>query len=153
MGDYILMKKKFILLYLLLLALNLSSDELKWIDQQIEAIKPPREGISDSQISLLVDPFIFLKDIKIDVDTVLNPAAEEIYQSMEIAPKEVKTYVLDAIINKSALIDGKWYNIGDEIDEYRVFKITLTSVTLHKKGEDIVISTNNKNQNLKFKNK
>lgn len=147
------MKKKFILLYLLLLALNLSSDELKWIDQQIEAIKPPREGISDSQISLLVDPFIFLKDIKIDVDTVLNPAAEEIYQSMEIAPKEVKTYVLDAIINKSALIDGKWYNIGDEIDEYRVFKITLTSVTLHKKGEDIVISTNNKNQNLKFKNK
>lgn len=147
------MKTFFILIFSLLLTLNLSSDEVKWIDEQIEAIKPPREGISEVQISSLIDPFIFLKEKKTDVDKVLNPAAEAIYQSMEIAPKVVKVYVVDAIINKSALIDGKWYNIGDEIDEYTVINITATSATLHKKGKDIVISTSNKNPNLKFKNK
>jgi len=151
------MKSFFIISFLLLLSLNLSSNELEWVDEQIEAIKPPREGISEAEIASLKDPFIFLK--KADTKSSVIATAPTVFTSettdspkIRVLPQK-KKFILDAIINKSALINGKWYTISDKIDDYTVSKIDTTSVTLLKKGKEERLSTSSKNLNLKFKNK
>ncbi|MDO8454644.1 MAG: hypothetical protein Q7S59_08755 [Sulfurimonas sp.] len=151
------MKRFFIITLLLLLSLNLSSNELEWVDEQIEAIKPPREGISEAEIASLKDPFIFVKkaDTKSNViaaaPTVFTPETTDA-PKIKVSPQK-KNFILDAIINKSALINGKWYRISDKIDDYTVSKIDTTSITLSKKGKEEILSTSSKNLNLKFKNK
>jgi hypothetical protein len=151
------MKSFFIISFLLLLSLNLSSNELEWVDEQIEAIKPPREGVSEIEIASLKDPFIFLK--KADTKNNVIAAAPAVFTSdttdlpkVKVLPQK-KKFILDAIINKSALINGKWYTISDKIDDYTVSKIGTTSITLSKKGKEEILSTSSKNLNLKFKNK
>ena len=52
--------KTFIILTLLLFTNNLSANELAWVDQQVEAIKPPRSGLKSSTLNSVSDPFIFL---------------------------------------------------------------------------------------------
>jgi len=56
-GDYILMKNLYSLL-ILLIAAQLFSNELTWVDEQVEAIKPARIGVSQKEISKIKDPFI-----------------------------------------------------------------------------------------------
>ncbi len=152
------MKSFFIISFSVLLSLNLSSNELEWVDEQIEAIKPPREGISESEIASLKDPFIFLKktDTKstaVDATTPTVFTAEATDSpKIKVLPQK-KKFILDAIINKSALINGKWYRISDKIDDYTVSRIDTTSITLSKKGKEEILSTSSKNLNLKFKNK
>ena len=51
--------QKFIILLSIISALSLFGNELSWVDEQVAAIKPPREGISNKEISKLKDPFIF----------------------------------------------------------------------------------------------
>ena len=54
--------KNFIILSLILTSLAATTNkELSWVDKQVEAIKPPRDGESLSNISRIKDPFIFLK--------------------------------------------------------------------------------------------
>ncbi|MFA6196383.1 MAG: hypothetical protein WC656_07040 [Sulfurimonas sp.] len=147
------MKNFFKLIILLLLTLNVNSEELKWIDEQIEAIKPPREGISESKISSLSDPFIFLKEKKSETNSSVSITSEVTTFSKSVVQQSEKKYILDAIINKSALIDGKWYKIDDKIDDFKISNINATSVTLSKKGKQIVIATSSKKLNLQIKNK
>ena len=147
------MKIFFKLIVLLLLSLNSNSDEVKWVDEQIEAIKPPREGVSESKIASLSDPFIFLKEKKSETNSSVVISSEIITPSKSIVPPSEKKFILDAIINKSALIDGKWYRINDKIDEYTISDINAVSVTLSKKGKQIVIATNSKKLNVQIKNK
>ncbi len=47
-------------LLILLIATQLFSNELTWVDEQVEAIKPARIGVSQKEISKIKDPFIFL---------------------------------------------------------------------------------------------
>ena len=60
MGDIILMK--IYIIALLLLTLNLNSTELQWVDEQIDAIKPLRIGLKLSDVKILKDPIIFIKE-------------------------------------------------------------------------------------------
>ena len=147
------MKNFFKLIVLLLLSLNSNSDEVKWVDEQIEAIKPPREGVSEPKIASLLDPFIFLKEKKSETNSSVSIASEVTTPSKSVVPPSEKKFVLDAIINKSALIDGKWYKINDKIDEYTISNINTTSVTLSKKGKQMVIATSSNKLNLQIKNK
>lgn len=147
------MKNFFKLTILLLLSLNSNSDELKWIDEQIEAIKPPREGIAESKIASLLDPFIFLKEKKYETNSSIGVASEVTTPSKNVMLPSEKKYILDAIINISALIDGKWYKTNDKIDDFVISKIDTKSVTLSKKGKQIVLATSSKTLNLQIKNK
>ncbi len=70
-----------------------------------------------------------------------------------ISTPKKNSFVLSAIINSSAMIDGSWYRISDKISSYTVTDITKTSVTLKSTDKELILSTAIKNQNLKFKNK
>jgi hypothetical protein len=143
--------KKILIVSFVTLVSALSSNELAWVDKQIESIKPPRVGVSSSVISSLSDPFIFLnKQVQPDTKGTATPDNSFVYKS------EVKTapsFRLTAIMNNSALINGKWYKVGDTLQGYKLLAINLKSVNLASKKTKLTLTTQSSSSNLKFKNK
>lgn len=154
--------KNLLIIPSLLLAVNIFADELKWVDEQIQAIKPPRIGISSSKVNAVSDPFIFLdknKDKSKKSASTSRPRASFKKASTLSKSKKSKVskkssvFVLDAIINKSALINGKWYKIEDMVGKYTLSNVENTMITLKYKNEELLLSTDSRSKNLKFKNK
>ncbi len=164
--------KKYIVIPLVLAAslTTLSSNELSWVDEQVNAIKPPRKGVSNYNIAILSDPFIFLeknRSKKEDEEntktvrtkttssrSVASSASKRVYKrSSHRVSRSKKGFTLEAIMNMSALINGKWYKLNDKVKSYKLASITKTSIVLTRKSKKIVLSTHTKNKNLKFKSK
>lgn len=133
-------------------AITLSSNELAWVDKQIDSIKPPREGVSSSTITSLSDPFIFLKK---QVPANTNNAA--LSSNSSVLTSDVKAAApilqLTAVMNDSALINGEWYKIGDTVHGYKLLAISMKSVKLTSKKTKLTLTTHSDSKNLKFKNK
>jgi len=155
--------KTLFIVTLLLLTQSLSSSELDWVNEQVDAIKPPRSGVKNSTIARLKNPFIFLhkkgsskssKTVK-SKGIIPNGAITSSSNKTALKPKIAKRkgLNLDAIMNRSALINGRWYKVNDKIGAYTLSSINGTSVVLSNKKKSIMLSTNSKNLNLKFKNK
>ncbi|MCD4667233.1 MAG: hypothetical protein K8R44_01335 [Sulfurimonas sp.] len=150
------MKNLLTVLILLLSSITLA-DELKWVDEQIEAIKPPRDGISSSKINAARDPFIFLKKNKDESKKgkrVSKPRSslKKLPSNANKVAKKAKVLVLDAIINNSALINGKWYKLKDRVGKYTLSNVDRTNIILSYKKKKLLLTTDSKNKNLKFKN-
>ena len=62
------------------------------------------------------------------------------------------SFFLDAIINKSALINGKWYKLNAKVGKYTLSSVDKMSVILSYKGRQLLLSTATHNKKLKFKN-
>ena len=137
---------------------SLMANELKWVDEQIKAIKPARSGISKAKINSIKSPFIFLnaqkttKSVAIasSVNT-LATASKATIQKKTTVKKSSKILVLEMIINKSARINGKWYRINDKIGKYTFQTIDRKNVILSYKKKELVLSTVSKNKKLNFK--
>ena len=148
---------KYLLLYLFISIINLEANELSWVDEQVAAIKPKRIGVSKSDILSLKDPFIIYKTVeKIDENgkkstVIIKKDLPELELSSKNIEPKVKL-ILQAIMNQSVLINGKWYKLNDKIGRYKVIDIKSSLVILVYKKERIVLSTDNQNTNLKFKN-
>jgi hypothetical protein len=148
------MKTIFISL-LLLLVVNLSADELKWVDEQIKAIKPPRAGMEAKALAKIKDPFIYLSKAKADKKYTETKSVKTIYRKSSTKRKEAainSKFRLSMIINKAARINDKWYKLGETIAGYKIAKIDLSFVKLSKDKKNFLLSTHSKNRNLNFKN-
>ena len=166
---------KTILIISLLISSTLFSNELSWVDEQVNAIKPSRNGASNYNISRLDNPFVYLKK-NITKDKKNNKKASKkrkkpIYYTKKSKNKYTNSgtkkatknvirtinldsvFTLSAIINSSALINKKWYKLGDKFHSYKIVKIGKTSVTLSKrKNKNIyLLSTKSSTNKLKFK--
>ncbi len=136
----------------------LNANELEWVDEQIKAIQPPREGMKN--IHALKDPFIFLKKNKDDEESKKNnkvtPSTTVPLMGQNITKEKVtivkkSTFDLSMIINKSAKINNKWYKQGDILSDYEILTISPSSVVLVKNKKQTILSTNSKNKNSKLK--
>ncbi len=144
------MKKLTILLFLLVSS-HLLANELSWVDEQVEAIKPARHGISSKDIVRLKDPFIFLHGKKVKKRrTSLHRRYKKGAKKQKIHSSKLH---LEAIINKSALINQKWYKEGKTVYGYKLEKVSAKSVLLTRGKKQILLSTMSKSKNLKFNNK
>ncbi|MEA1956417.1 MAG: hypothetical protein U9N02_07995 [Campylobacterota bacterium] len=153
---------KTLIITILFLLSTLNCDELKWVDEQIEAIKPAREGIDDNIISQLKDPFIFLDIKKEKESTKQNNKKRKVTKKSNITRKKYRRtkiykstdlkFNLEAIINKTALINDKWYKIDQKIGTYILKEINKNHVVLIKGVKTIILSTDTQNKTLKFKN-
>ncbi len=152
--------KTILILITFSLFIQASANELAWVDEQIEAIKPPRNGLDDKQFSFLKDPFIFLKKNqtpKEETKTTSRP--KSVIPSGSLVTKSASTKViyknltLIAVINNSALINNKWYKLGENVGKYRLEQINRTNVILTKGKKMLILSTRTKSSNLKFKEK
>ena len=151
--------KNFIILTMLFFTINLSSNELSWVDEQIEAIKPSRSGLKSSSISSMKDPFIFLKKYKKEIATSkkslpsLNKISSDNANALVSKPEKPKKLSLSAVLNKSALINGQWYKKGETIRGYTLSEVNKKSILLTKKSKKLILSTQSINKNLNFNNK
>ena len=149
MGDKVLKKTTLLITLSCLLFAGDKAVDLSWVDQEIAAIKKPRKGISYRAISLLKDPFIFLeknrskKREKKTAQKTLPSVIPSSSKACAVAPKKSakkKGLKLMAIINNSALINGKWYKVGDHIGNYKIVKVTLDEVTLKSPSKTLVLT-------------
>ena len=60
-------------------------------------------------------------------------------------------FILNAIINDSALINGKWYKLNSKIFNYKLSNIKGTTVILTKGKIKVVLTTDSKSNNIEFK--
>ncbi|MBC8236959.1 MAG: hypothetical protein H8E76_01900 [Helicobacteraceae bacterium] len=139
---------------------HILANELTWVDEQIQAIKPPRDGISKSKIDMVKDPFIFLnKELKEKTSKKTLTANKSIISKKSFSEsktnqisKQSTSFSLDAIINKSALINGNWYKLHSKVGKYTLSAVNGTSIILSYKNKDLLLTTRSKTKKLKFKN-
>ena len=138
----------------LLLSINLIANELKWVDEQIQAIKPTRNGITKAKINSIDNPFISIKKIddKKKVSSTNSNKTSPGKTNADIVVKKDIRLVLDAIINNYALINGKWYQLNSKVGKYTLSDINRKSIILRYKSKELLLSTETKNKTLKFKN-
>jgi hypothetical protein len=122
----------------LFLFADMPSQNLKWVDEQIAAIKPGRTGMGKQTTSTLKNPFstaLFLKQppVKTDGKKKVKPVK---------ITKEVETFGsrpnLQAIVNKSsALINGNWYKKDDVVNGYTIKEIDESTVVLKNRKKEL----------------
>ena len=139
--------KTIILTLILFLTTHLVSDELAWVNEQVEAIKPPRTGMNKHTLSGMKNPFIFL------VKKTASNSNTKILSTNKKVKKVSKVLSLTLVMNKKAMISGKWYRYGDLINGYRVKTITTNSVLLVKNKKKLLLSVKTNSKKLNFKNK
>ena len=133
-----------------LLGSALFSNELSWVDEQVQAIKPERTGMNSKSLNLIKDPFIFIKTKVVDKKKILS-SSPGVKSLQPKAQKKILT--LSAIVNGSAMINQQWYKKGDKIDGYTIKEIDLKTVLLSKNKKQLLLSTRSVSKNLKFNNK
>ena len=150
------MKTLIITSTVMLLTSTIVASELSWVDEQIAAIKPARKSASIHNIK---NPFVFLKKngyikrepvLEEKTISTTNAKGEVVKKVIKQKPKPL---VLSAILNNTALINGIWYKQHEKIRAYTITKIDKSTVTLKSASRRVILSTNVKNQTLKFKNK
>lgn len=150
------MKTLSITLFVFLLSNTLVATELEWVDEQIQAIKPPRKSVV---IADVLDPFVFLKKNRPKEEKKETPlavvAASAPPKKIPELPKELTSedFTLSTIINTSAMINGNWYKQNDRIENFIISEIDKQFVILKNQKGDKTIFLSTKTQTLKFKNK
>jgi len=154
----------------LLISTGVFANELAWVDEQVEAIKPSRIGLQNSDLLRIKSPFIFLeknmsdeKKAKIEeakkarleaTPANLTSVVSNSTNSTTTAVKRTsQSFTLHAILNNSVLINDKWYRLGESVGRYKIQKISQASVLLTKGKKKLLLTTKTKNKKIKFQNK
>jgi len=143
----------------------LASNELSWVDEQVQAIKPARHGINRHELSKITDPFIFLKKNRGEDDeekkteptqkqisNIVNPQAMVTHTvaSFHTKPIQKRGLTLEAILNKSVMINGRWYKLHENVRGYIISDISTNSVLLTKNKKSLLLTTKTRNTKIKF---
>jgi hypothetical protein len=132
-------------------SISTNASELSWVDEQVKAIKPPRSGAKNWYLASVKSPFIFLGKAK-NVASKSKTSAKTASVKKLNTPKPVQKLTLEAVINKSALIDGKWYKEGQTVYGYKLEKVNGRNVLLKKSQKSVLLTTKSELRSLKFNN-
>ena len=137
---------------------NKSDKELAWVDEQIQAILPSRIGVADEFINSLNDPIKYASQAPKVGDSgikLLAPPKLGGLPSMPLVPQIVQEPLhLQGLMNKSALINGKWYHINDAVRSYTLAEIKPSSILLSgAKGQQLILFISKQNTNIKINTK
>ncbi len=132
---------------LLFLQLNAGSD-LRWVDDQVKAIKPARSGINNSYIDQLKNPIKLIEPKEIvnkDGTISLSNGIPKTVHQVHLQPLRLET-----IINNNVYINGKWYTLNDKIRGKKITLIDKNYIVLKDKKKKIRLFVNNKNDKIKI---
>ena len=124
--------------------------ELAWVDEQIQAILPSRVGVPEGFINSLHDPMKMKKVVPLLTHglNLLAPPKLGILTQPKIIEEPLR---LLAIMNKSVLISGKWYKLGDNVRSLSLTEIKPNSVLLTgKKDQKLILFLSKQNNNIKI---
>jgi hypothetical protein len=127
--------------------LNAGTD-LKWVDEQIDAIKPSRSGVSSAFINSLKDPIKLT--LPKDDKKIVTSTSSGIKYSKPGRKFHSQPLTLEAIMNKNAYINGKWYSINDKVRGQKITLIDKNYVVLKYKKKRTRLFVNNKNKKIKI---
>ncbi len=128
--------------------MSASDSHLVWVDEQINAIKPQRSGISNDYINLLKDP-VKLEAPKSDPS---QPEKATAFAASEKSDRKLnlKPLTLEAIINQSAYINGNWYQLHDKVRDSQLVAIDDNFIVLTNKKQKTRLFVNPKNDKIKI---
>ncbi len=119
-----------------------------WVDAQIQAIKPPRSGVSHRAINSVKNPFIYVYK-KTENDGAAGKKGSTTTDKKTVSPSKVPLK-LSAVMNNSALINGTWYQVKDKVRGYSLEKIEQDSVLLQSGKAKKVLFITDANPNIKI---
>lgn len=125
--------------------------ELTWVDQQIQAILPARVGVPEGYIVSLRDPMKMKKKPVSSLNGSKLLAPPKLGSNTIFVEEPLR---LQAIINRTVLISGKWYKINDAVRNYTLTEIKSSSVLLTgKKEQKLILFLTKQNNNIKITTK
>lgn len=128
--------------------------ELAWVDEQIQAILPSRIGVPEGFINSLHDPMKMKKALPIVTSgsNLLAPPRLGSGLAVLSQPKIVEEPLrLMAVMNKTVLINGKWYKTGDSVRKFTLTEVKQNSVLLTgKKDQKLILFLTKQNNNIKI---
>ncbi|MDD2839106.1 hypothetical protein [Sulfuricurvum sp.] len=125
--------------------------ELIWVDQQIKAILPARVGVPEGYIASLHDPMKMKKSQVSPLNSSKLLAPPKLGSNIILAEEPLR---LQAIINKTVLISGKWYKTNDIVRNYTLTEIKNNAVLLiDKKEQKLILFLTKQNNNIKITTK
>lgn len=143
MGDEILMKKYIILPMLttaIFVSANANSDTLvAEYKNMFEKIGEKRIGVDESDIDALKAPF------------VAAPKKKVALKGVKKEEKTDKGFVLQAILNKSAKISGKWYKLHGEVHGMKIISVRDNYVWLKNNEFRKKLTMGSKNEKISIK--
>lgn len=129
-----------------------SDKELTWVDEQIQAILPARIGVPDGFINSLRDPMKLKTTSQATTgDKLLAPP--KLGSTLLPSPPKVieEPLRLLAIMNKSVLINGQWYKVGQSVRHFTLNEIRHNSVLLSgPKNQQLILFLTKQNNNIKI---
>lgn len=129
-----------------------SDKELAWVDEQIQAILPSRIGIPEGFINSLKDPMKMKTSIPSGINGAKLLPPPKLGSNLPLVVEEPLR--LQAVINKSVLINGKWYKLNDSVRNYTLSEIKNNSVLLiGKKAQKLILFLTKQNTNIKITTK
>lgn len=130
-----------------------SDKELAWVDEQIQAILPSRIGVPDGFINSLRDPMKLKKAAPIATASNKLLAPPKLGATLIPSPPKIieEPLRLLAIMNKSVLINGKWYKVGQPVRNFTLSEIRNSSVLLSgPKNQNLILFLTKQNNNIKI---
>jgi hypothetical protein len=125
--------------------------ELTWVDEQIQAILPARVGVPEGFINSLNDPMKMKKLPPVAGNLLAPPKLGSILTAPKVVEEPLR---LLAIMNKSVLITGKWYKVGDSVRDFTLSEVKQNSVLLTgKKDKKLILFLTKQNNNIKITTK
>ena len=116
------MKK--IALLALFISINLNAElSIEQIDNMVNKIQQKRISKRNIDYRNVPSPFILIKKDENDKKAVVSSLTKEL------------SLKLNAIINDTAFINGRWYKVGESVNDYNITKIDDRKVEL-KKGKN-----------------
>jgi len=128
---------KTISLFILIPLFALASDvDVKLIVEKIEKLKSVN-NISDKINYKVYDPFSQAKPI--------------LESKSFIVPQTRKKIILQTILNEKALINGKWYSVGDTLQGAVIKSINRDSIVIIRNGKKVKVSFEQRKAIIKLK--
>ncbi len=112
---------------------------IKEYQDMFEQISKKRVGLDESEIVKVKEPFLTIKEGKKD------------QSGTKFAKKQTNSLILEAIFNKKAMINGKWYSLYQSIGDKKIVSISDNYVWLKTVSgrEKLTIRTKNANISIK----
>ena len=123
--------------------INAESENHAQINNLINEIKPPRKGVSESEVARVKSPFLMLYKVK-------NSKGKIAY-AVENKSVDIQPLTLESAINKVVKINGKWYKEGDRVRQYTIVEVSPEEVLLKSNKKELKLYLYHKNEKIQFK--
>jgi len=137
------LKHLFIFFFSIVL-LHAADYSTQWIDQAVEEIRPPRQGVDELSLQKISNPFVY----GITKDKIV------IKRKVKFKKTKYRTkshFRVTALLNNSAKINNRWVHIGKRIGGYTLSQIAKEYVILQKANKKpIKVYINRKNRRIKL---